>query len=283
MACMFPYYVKNPKYPCRSSDRHLPVPCGKCPVCLKRHALAWSFRLMKQDEISVSSSFVTLTYADENLPRTAGNFSTLEKPAVQLFMKRLRKLHPRNVKLSYYAVGEYGSRTMRPHYHLILFNADKNLIEKAWLLGEIHIGDVTGASIGYVTKYLHKGRVVPVHKNDDRLPEFSLMSKKLGANYLTDTMKNWHNSNLTRNYVIVPGGGKIALPRYYRDKIYTDDQKAQQAKLIAEAANAAEATRQSEYKQKHGSLKNYDRDQFEAKKAEIINYKKRNKLNRKTI
>ena len=63
------------------------------------------------------NAFVTLTYADDQLPD--GN--SLCPEDVTKFLKRLRKrIDP--VKIRYFLCGEYGEgSTSRPHYHLILF------------------------------------------------------------------------------------------------------------------------------------------------------------------
>lgn len=187
MSCFFPFYVDNPRYPSQSSERQIPVPCGKCPPCLKRRSNQWAFRLQQHEKVSSSAIFLTLTYDNHSVPITDKGFMTLHKPDFQKFMKRLRKLHPKGKSLKYYAVGEYGSTNYRPHYHAILYNADitvedQSLLEQAWSLdgipiGHIHVGLVSGASIAYTVKYIHKGKLIPVHSNDDRLPEFSLMSK----------------------------------------------------------------------------------------------------------
>jgi hypothetical protein len=116
---------------------------------------------------------------------------------------------------------------MRPHYHLIIFNADKEKVELAWSLnkkplGTIYIGEVNEASIGYTLKYMTKKGKIPMHYNDDRLKEFSLMSKGLGSNYLTKEMIKWHRKDLEkRMYCNLPGNKKIAMPRYYKEKIYS--------------------------------------------------------------
>ena len=55
---------------------------------------------------------------------------TLQKSDLQKFFKRLRK--KTHEKISYYAVGEYGDNTQRPHYHIILFNAIPRIVEAAW-------------------------------------------------------------------------------------------------------------------------------------------------------
>jgi len=60
---------------------------------------------------------------------------TLKKTDIQKFFKRLRKCHGKKHKsIKYYAVGEYGGQTLRPHYHIVIFNADINYFERAWAL-----------------------------------------------------------------------------------------------------------------------------------------------------
>jgi hypothetical protein len=54
------------------------------------------------------------------------------------------------------------------------------------------------------------------------------MSKKMGANYLTPQMLRWHkeeNEVINRSYCNLKDGKKIAMPRYYRDKIYDELEK----------------------------------------------------------
>lgn len=215
---MTPYYVKN-----KQGDM-CPVPCGKCPVCAKRRISAWSFRLMQEDKVSSCSHFITLTYDTKHMPITRNGFMSINKRDVQLFFKRLRKANL--AKLKYYAVGEYGGKTMRAHYHAIIFNADVSTIQKAWNLGHVHYGQVTGASVGYTLKYMSKGRRIPLHRNDDRCPEFGLMSKGLGVSYLTCNMVQWHRNVISeRMYCNLEDGKKIAMPRYFKNKIYTDSER----------------------------------------------------------
>lgn len=157
----------------------IPVPCGKCADCLKRRVSGWSFRLMNEEKKSSSAFFLTLTYDTKHVDITKNGFMTLNKKHMQDFMKRLRKRNQE--KLKYFLVGEYGGKTKRPHYHLILFNAVLDTVQPAWELGSVHYGLVTGASVGYTLKYMMKPSKIPMHKNDDRLKEFSLMSKGLGS------------------------------------------------------------------------------------------------------
>lgn len=187
--------------------------------------------MQQEDKISSSSHFVTLTYDTSTVPITPNGYMGLSKRDVQLFMKRLRKLSKNTLK--YYAVGEYGTKGNRPHYHMILYNLeDVEMINKAWQKGSIHVGNVSGDSIAYTTKYIDKLKRIPMHKNDDRLREFSLMSKGIGDNYLTPETIAWHKADVSRNYIVKEGGYIIALPRYYRDKIFTDNEKFQQRIII---------------------------------------------------
>ena len=214
----------------------MPFPCGKCPPCKKRRTSGWSFRLVKEGERSKSALFVTLTYDTEYVPITTNGYMTLDLKDLQKFFKRLRKLS--NEKLKYYAVGEYGSTKKRPHYHIILYNANPEHINRAWALnnksiGTYHIGNVSAASIGYTLKYMSKKSQIPIHTNDDRIKEFSVMSKGLGSNYLTDNMINWHKNNLEqRMYVPIEDGKKIAMPRYYKDKMYNEQEKDKISKYM---------------------------------------------------
>lgn len=236
--CLTPYY---------SSEQRMHFPCGKCFDCKRNRASGWSFRLMQEFKRSISAKFVTLTYNTDHVPLKPNGMS-LDKEQFQLFMKRLRRAHERrykryrarmrklNVKvieqfhsIKYYAVGEYGGKTRRPHYHLILFNADIQDVEKCWThpetkkpYGEIHAGECNDLTVGYTLKYIQKAKTIPQYSGDQREPEFSLMSKKLGDNYLTDNMKRWHKRALeTRYYAPLYEGVKAPLPRYYKEKIYT--------------------------------------------------------------
>lgn len=226
-------------------------PCGKCPECLKRRVSGWSFRLMQEDKVSQSSLFVTLTYNTDHVPLTKNKFMSLCKKDVQLFFKRLRKYHgnkDQNI-IRYFVVGEYGSKYGRPHYHLILFNSTIEGVLAAWRvdnsrIGDCHFGKVSGASVGYTLKYMMKPSKVPLHKNDDRVPEFQLCSKGLGKNYLTKAMASWHYKDLeNRMYLNIEEGKKIAMPRYYKDKLYDEFQRARialVARIKAEKDNEKE-------------------------------------------
>lgn len=197
----------------------LKVPCGKCVSCLVNRRSDWSFRLEQEHKYSSSAYFVTLTYDQKHAPSDGG----LVKRHLQLFMKRLRKMDGTN-KIRYYAVGEYGSKSGRPHYHLLLFNlVNPDHCRAAWrddqkkAVGIVHIGNVTPASVAYVTKYM----VQPSFVSSELPRPFSVMSRAygIGGRYLTDEMVSWHRAD-DRNYTM-RHNQKLRLPRFYREKIWT--------------------------------------------------------------
>lgn len=211
------------------------VPCGKCPNCAARRLSGWAFRLGEEYKIATSANFLTLTYADKHQPYDCLGYPTLVKKDVQDFMKRLRKLHTDSTRtIKYYTVGEYGGLSDRPHYHIIMFNHDIQHIQPAWEKGNIHYGTVTPASIVYSLKYMAKPKTVPAWDGDERLPEFSLFSKGLGASYLKQNMINWHKKDLeNRMYIPIEEGKKIAMPRYYKLKMYNETERRKIATATA--------------------------------------------------
>lgn len=278
MACISPIHIEK-KTP-TSLDRFVPVPCGKCPQCIKRRASQWIFRLKQQDLVSSSAHFVTLTYSNDHVPITENGYMTLKKDHVQKFFKRLRKANGRRTLIKYYAAGEYGSTYKRPHYHIILFNAREEDVRDAWQFGEVDCGTVTGNSIAYTTAYINKGKVVPEHKRDDREKEFSLMSKGLGLNYITAKTELYHAQDPTRMYVVESGNTKVAMPRYYRDRLYTEDQVKQFTKEVKYKIDEHEQEKMADFVRRTGSLKGYTRAREEATQAYSRNFLKKSKNSR---
>lgn len=191
------------------------VDCGKCLPCLANRRQDWSVRLMMEYKHSTSALFITLTYA--YLPYNG----ELSKRHCQLFMKRLRKTT--TAELRYYLVGEYGSRTGRPHYHLLLFNYDgtNKKIQDCWKKGMIHVGVVNESSVMYCLKYMVQFDLMM----DKKQKPFALMSRKygLGGKYLTEEIVAWHRDG-AKNYVMLDEK-KCRLPRFYKSKIWYGDEK----------------------------------------------------------
>lgn len=196
------------------------VPCGKCYACRNRRIAGWAFRLQQEGRSSRSAHFVTMTYDADHIPLTMNGYADLSKRDCQLYLKRIRKAMP-GIKIKYYLCSEYGEKSFRPHYHMIIFNASEDVLTSSWTQGHVHIGKVSQASINYVMKYMAKPSQIPLHETDDRNQEFSLMSKRLGSGYLTPEMIRWHRSDVLNRCYLHQDGLKIPMPRYYKEKIYT--------------------------------------------------------------
>lgn len=227
MQCLYPISIQDPKST-NGADR-LIVPCGRCAACLSNRRQEWVTRLEQELKDSYSAYFLTITYAQT--PVIDGK-ETLVKKDLQDWFKRLRKAlkgHTDEIgkSIKYYAVGEYGSITFRPHYHAIMFNLpcdeDKALLSllKSWDKGFIMAGTVTSESINYTLKYMLQSADERKRIYDGRQLPFSLMSKGLGERYI-EKYKKWHLDDKERNYVVKQDGQRFRLPRYFREKIYSD-------------------------------------------------------------
>lgn len=200
------------------SKQDMLAPCGKCVFCGATKRSDWALRLHYEAKLHLSKKFVTLTYADAHL-RWEKGVSQLSKRDVQLYMKRLRRSAP-GVTVRYFAVGEYGSKTYRPHYHLLLFGeVSDEQVRAAWEFGHVNIGQVTQASVMYCLGYIVNGKGWQMRTK--RVAPFALMSRRpgLGANYLSQSMIDWHRSG-RYNFAIVDGN-KRHLPRYYKTRIFS--------------------------------------------------------------
>lgn len=161
--------------------------------------------------------FLTLTYGPVNLPED----EAVNPRDLQLFIKRLRQ-NVLPTQFRYFAVGEYGDKTMRPHYHLALFGlgaSHEEAIRKAWPLGHIMIGTFTTASASYIGGYVTKKMT---KKDDPRLngrhPEFTRMSNRPGIGApAMDTILDLLTSK-SGSYLLADGDVPKALR--HGDKIY---------------------------------------------------------------
>lgn len=142
------------------------IPCGYCILCREEQARQWAVRITHEAQAHKENSFVTLTYSDEHLPEHRSlNYEHLQK-----FWKRLRKSLG---TLRYYAVGEYGDKSLRPHYHAVIFGQafTKNRIiirtephllwtsptlENHWGLGTVSVGALTFQTARYTASYVTK-------------------------------------------------------------------------------------------------------------------------------
>lgn len=216
MECLEPLSIRRPKG--RGAADRITVPCGKCAHCCINRRNEWSVRLREELRDSTFAHFVTLTYSDDQLVYNDLGWPSVWKDEMQRYLKRLRKHVPKVFR--YYLVGEYGSNTQRPHYHILAFNCpDPSFYVEAWSdRGHVKVGSITDASIMYVCKY-------HVSKTDfppDAEPSFVLMSRNpgIGSSYV-GRMYDYHNPYSDRTYY-PDSGSKRRLPRYYKNKLWNE-------------------------------------------------------------
>lgn len=201
------------------------VPCGQCPSCRKQRATEWALRCENELSYHEWAAFVTLTYAPEALPANGD----VDKKTVQDFLKRFReRIAPRRVK--YYAVGEYGRDSYRPHYHLLVYgvkpcghcwscrkpgevgddpDGDCLDLRRSWSFGFVDVGSVEPASIRYVVGYIEKSLFTRALKGHVR--PFALMSRGIGKRYCLD-----NHASIVRHLGVSVPGGAFVLPKAYR-------------------------------------------------------------------
>lgn len=220
----------------------LKVPCGKCTECRIRKRSEWSLRMQHELTSWENSIFVTLTYSDEYLPK----YASLDKEGLRKFFKRLRKrlsIHDRKIK--YFACGEYGPETQRPHYHAIIFGMslreeDKQFIRDSWPLCDWNsykinlnsFGLAEPDSIRYVAQYIDKKftgeKAHEEYINRNRESVFKICSLGIGKDFCRDNSKK-----LIQDCYVQHNGKKMSLPRYYLKKLEEDGHDMSNAKQKA--------------------------------------------------
>ena len=216
-----------------------PLPCGRCLGCRLERSRQWALRCVNEASMHKENSFITLTYDDDHVP---SDYS-LKKRDFQLFMKRLRK-HFAGKKIRFFACGEYGEHTFRPHYHAILFGhqfTDRKIITKEtengvvnlyqsktlnnlWQNGFASSGEMTFESAAYVARYCLKkinGPEADYHYLG-REPEFSLMSRMpgIGADWL-----KYYRKDVYPNDICMARGVPSKPPRYYDEQLKKIDEE----------------------------------------------------------
>ena len=236
-------------------DQNIPfiqVPCGKCLECRLQQTRQWSDRCVLESKNSPYNYFVTLTYDDEHLPPNA----SLDPKHLTQFVNLLRKHFKRKLgfdgKIRFLACGEYGSASLRPHIHILLFNCpipdlsyDFYLEEDGKLVkhirppsknndlyysqtiydlwqrkGLISVGNFNYDTAAYVAQYVTKKCVGMDKKHWHELnlyPEFLRMSNGIGKQYFED-----HPDVHDTGKLVIDSSGEAHLssvPRYF-DKLF---------------------------------------------------------------
>ena len=281
MRCRHTISIRLPGGP--NEGERQDVPCGKCGACLSNKRDEWSIRLQEEARINRNGYFITLTYMDQEIPMNDEGYYSLEKRDLNLFLKNIRskidrldwdtysmdmyiekpeieryhkmmgiKKKARVLPFRYYAIGEYGSKFERPHYHVIGFNIPMTVlreVQECWNKGIVDIGKAEQGSIHYVAGYhvtankkkrretpgvfetkglVPTGELTKTGRKKKRLEtikidgvqeEFAVMSRRpaIGFSYI-DNYYNWHIDN--DKLVTDIRGFEKRMPRYYKERIF---------------------------------------------------------------
>lgn len=240
--CLFPRLIINRKYTGTKKNggnapelidervRYVSVGCGNCMECRKQKANEWRTRLYEEIQHHKYNYFVTLTFAPEQLEKLCKTYklnecNAIAGKAVRLFLERVRK--EKKTSLKHWLITELGQHnTERIHLHGIIFNdmpITNEWLQEKWQYGESDTGKYcNGRTINYIVKYVTK--VDTTHKN---FKAQIFCSKGIGSQYINDFAKRKHQykGTETKEYYTLPDGRKIGLPIYYRNKLFTEEER----------------------------------------------------------
>ena len=224
------------------------LPCRKCPSCKLRKAKEWALRCWHESQMHENNSYITLTYADKHLPP----YQNLDHRDFQLFMKRFRAGNP-GLKFKYFMCGEYGDKTHRPHYHVVLFGYwppdakyhrtenghryFKSLeLDTFWKKGFTDTSFVSYYSAGYVARYTLKKQNSSEDVQDRytyldadqnlQIRKFEYIRMSTGRDFGDAIGGSWFKKyaeqTCIHDYVLDPNGNKCPVPKYYLDILKED-------------------------------------------------------------
>lgn len=205
-------------------DYQVLIDCGTCLGCLRDKARSWRVRLLHEHMFGNHDSCMclTLTIAPEHYEQfqtKAGMAS-----AMRAFIDRLRYYTPGRRSPKRFFISELGEDRGRLHFHGFVWdcNISRRDLERSWRYGFICARPLRSAKqLSYATKYITKP-AVDFHK-----PTI-FVSPGLGLSYCNqERWRSWHkkgNANDPLNLYCKFDSFVYAMPRYYRSKIFTDDE-----------------------------------------------------------
>lgn len=298
--CLFPKIIKNPKYKANQKNggdipplsdyraEYVAIGCGMCMECMKQKKNNWRLRLIEDIKQNKNGKFVTLTFSAQTYAKLANEIKTdiqgyeldnaIAKLAVRRFLENWRKKYKKSVR--HWLITEIGGKGMEGiHIHGILFTDDIEEIKKKWSYGYVFIGTfVNERTVNYITKYVTK--VDAKHKY---YKPIILCTPGIGSAYTKtyNFRKNAFKGKETDETYKTKQGYKIALPTYWRNKAYTEEEReALWIKKLDEGIRyvGGEKVKESDEKEYYKLLKHYRRrnaeqgygspDNWEAKKYE---------------
>lgn len=206
------------------------LPCGLCILCREEQARQWAVRIYHEATQHKENAFITLTYSNEHLPEYNSLAYTKD---MQKFWKRLRHHYG---DLRYYAVGEYGDQSLRPHYHACVFGhafmEERRILrktptmlwtspalEEAWGLGHVSVGALTiqtaRYTASYVTKKLRsKQQYVRIDEKTGELIPLEQPRAYSSKGIAGDWLEQYGNQVYAHDHVVIEGRPQKP-PKYY--------------------------------------------------------------------
>lgn len=245
--CLYPKLIENRKYksnkknggiiPAITDERtlYVPVGCGNCIECRKQQARQWQVRLNEEIKSDNKAYFMTMTFSEESLDKlttevlkskrySKKEVNEIATIAVRRFLERWRKEYKKSIK--HWLITELGhTGTERIHIHGLIWTDKPQEIERIWQYGFVDTGQyVNEKTINYIVKYVNK-----LDKDHKGYKSKILTSPGIGKGYLNriDKKLNEYKGKETKEYYKTPIGLKVNLPIYYRNKIYTEEQREQ--------------------------------------------------------
>jgi len=239
--CLYPKIIKNRKYlpnkknygcPPEIKDKrteYVPVGCGKCIECMKQKARTWQIRLSEDIKEHKNGVFVTLTFSNDSIAELCHDIklsgyeldNEISKIAVRRFLERWRKKHKKSVR--HWLVTELGHEgTENIHMHGIIYTDHVEDIESIWKYGYVFKGTyVNQKTINYIIKYITK-----TDKDHKYYVSKILSSPGIGRRYVDKELYiNRYKGEKTNETYKNSQGYKMALPIYYRNHIYNEEEK----------------------------------------------------------
>ena len=216
------------------------VPCGQCIECRQKKAREWQCRLAEEIQAHKYNYFITLTFAPKELEELCkktrlNECNAVAGHAVRHMLERWRKDNKKSIK--HWLITELGHEgTERIHMHGLLFTderlefsePDENQFRtwKYWKYGHIYVGDyVNDRTINYISKYItkidtdHKGFIGQILASPGIGKAFIERLEEQKSTRYDYTPKN------AADYYRLQNGSKIKLPTYYKNKLYTEEQR----------------------------------------------------------
>lgn len=245
--CLYPKLIKNKRYLAYVTKKrtwedivatcddprklYVPIGCGECYECRRQKAQQWRVRLHEELKVNKYAYFITLTFTNEDLiklseEKQTKEYNELATIAVRRFLERWRKEYKKSLK--HWLITELGHEgTERIHLHGIIFSEfeiSNELLSKFWKYGRTDTGLYCNEqSINYIVKYVTK-----IDTDHKTFKGKILCSAGIGKNYVDSfaaRATHRYKPHETKEYYLLKNGYRVALPIYYRNKLFTHEER----------------------------------------------------------